>query len=878
MTLRKKTLLVVGTTLVALVSILYATSRRILLESFAESEERRAKVNVERVLEAISAERSALERLASEWSAWDQMYAFMEHQNSGFISNVVTAESLQRMLLSVMLIVDSSGQVVFGKAMNLRTGEETSLPSELVAAISAPLMPMQVKDTQETLHGLVAAKDGPMLVVSRPILTSYGEGPSRGTVYVGRMMDALELKRIGGRLGLRLSISPGPSECLSGVAGAVFQDTLADDKIFVQSNPGESMWGMVWLKDYRAQPLALLRVHDQGNPYVRAKIATRYLVLSVGGIGLLFGILALLLIERLVLSRVANLSEGILQIGASGLTEGRVPVEGTDELAGLARSINEMLDVADRSNHKLRRSIAERLRTEEELMRAKEAAESADRAKSEFLANMSHEIRTPMTAILGFAENLLEPDLSESQKVAAISTIRRNGEHLLQIINDILDLSKIEAGKLEVERIVYSPFKLANEVESLMRVRAEIKGLSFNIEYMGAIPESIRTDPTRLRQILLNLIGNAIKFTDTGGVRLVIRLLREPDGASGEGGPMMQFDVLDTGIGMSPEQIENLFQPFIQADCTITRRFGGTGLGLTITRRLAELLGGKITVESEPGKGSAFRVVVPTGSLEGVVLHESSPIESPGGVVSGSSRIEHTLSGRILLAEDGMDNQRLISFVLKKAGLSITTVDNGQEAVTEALSARAKGTPYDLILMDMQMPVLDGYGATSLLRRHGYAGAIVALTAHAMVSEREKCLKAGCDDYATKPIERQKLLLLVSRYTKPQGVSSDMAKGDPPVGNGTHAASAVESFLGQLQSKVDAIRRGVELCDLGLVVSLAEDLNSSASAHRLDAIAGLTRHVADAARAHDDLKSLREYLEELTVLSRVTPQPDSVRV
>ena len=405
------------------------------------------------------------------------------------------------------------------------------------------------------------------------------------------------------------------------------------------------------------------------------------------------------------------------------------------------------------------------------------AAETANLAKSAFLANMSHEIRTPMTAIVGFADVLLGEDGLENvppERSRALETIKRNGEYLLRLINDILDLSKIEAGRIEVERITCSPGKVVSGVASLMRVRAEAKGLPLKIEYVGGIPESILCDPTRLRQILINLVGNALKFTETGSVRLVIRLVQ-----STKRPPCLQFDVIDTGIGMTQEQASNLFKPFTQADASTSRKFGGTGLGLTISRRLAELLGGDITISSVPGKGSTFSVTVKTGPLDNVSILENvtEALAESGQKAKASTASMAKLDCRILLAEDGPDNQRLISFVLKKAGAEVMVVENGQIAYEQALAAKHEGNPFDVILMDMQMPIMDGYTATRELREAGYTEPIVALTANAMAGDKEKCLAAGCDGYATKPIDRTKLFDTIAQILGQSATTIEASAG-----------------------------------------------------------------------------------------------------
>jgi signal transduction histidine kinase/HPt (histidine-containing phosphotransfer) domain-containing protein/ActR/RegA family two-component response regulator len=404
-------------------------------------------------------------------------------------------------------------------------------------------------------------------------------------------------------------------------------------------------------------------------------------------------------------------------------------------------------------------------------LRVNEARE-ASRAKSEFLANMSHEIRTPMTSIIGYADLLLDPESTSTERLTHIQTIRRNGEHLLTILNDILDLSKIEAGKMTIEQVRCSPSMIIVDVASLMRVRAKEKGLFFEVHYQTPIPETIQSDPTRLRQLLVNLVGNAIKFTASGGIRILARC----ENASGAA-PTLTLEVVDTGIGLSEEQVAQLFQPFVQADTSTTRKFGGTGLGLAICRRLANMLGGDITIDSSPGRGSSFRLSIAAGSLEGVKMFEELqeaglPESGPMPAMPGAAEME-TLDCSVLLAEDGLDNQLLISTHLKRSGAHVAIAENGRIALEMALAASLAKEPYAVILMDMQMPEMDGYAATSELRRKGYVGPIVALTAHAMAGDRERCIAAGCTDYLTKPISRAKLVATVGEYARkgrPRGV------------------------------------------------------------------------------------------------------------
>ncbi len=438
-----------------------------------------------------------------------------------------------------------------------------------------------------------------------------------------------------------------------------------------------------------------------------------------------------------------------------------------DEVAVRKSAENELAHL----NETLEKRVAART---SELTQAKKQAEMATVAKSEFLANMSHEIRTPMTAILGYADMVREsidcchecPRWAEcavrSENDQNLGIICRNGEHLLGLINNILDLSKIEAGGMLVEAAPCSPTDVVADVASIMRVRADERRVELAVEFGGQLPETIQTDEGRLRQALVNLVGNAVKFTEQGAVRIVTNFLP----AWHDSQPALTIQVIDTGIGISQEKIPSLFQPFVQADTSTARRYGGTGLGLAITHRIVELLGGELNVESALGKGSTFTLTVPTGSLEHVRM-----LRDPAEAVEGrrtharNTSAQVDLTGvRVLLAEDGPDNQRLIVALLRKAGAEVETAENGRIAVEKATAAGV--ARFDVILMDMQMPEMDGYEATGVLRGKGLTCPIIALTAHAMSSDREKCLAAGCDDYLTKPIDRGRLTRTVKHAMK----------------------------------------------------------------------------------------------------------------
>ena len=402
----------------------------------------------------------------------------------------------------------------------------------------------------------------------------------------------------------------------------------------------------------------------------------------------------------------------------------------------------------------------ERERVERESEQARletEVAEASAAAKSQFLANMSHEIRTPLTAIIGYGESLLDDSLSDEERHESSEVVVRSGKHLLQLINDILDHSKIDADKLDTEIMSVNLLTLLNEIKTYFDAKAAEKNIAFNLQYEFPLPSVIETDPTRLKQILINLCSNALKFTDEGSISLIVRceLITEK----------LFIKVLDTGIGVKEEQLDKLFDPFAQAAPSIARQYGGTGLGLSISRRLAEMLGGSISASSIYGEGSEFEVIISTGSLK-----NASFVRDRSELHNQRSRLQvmaaPRLQGRIMYAEDNEVNRRLIKQLVSRTGASLTLVTNGAEALE---AGTRNGQSFDLILMDIQMPVMDGRDATLALREAGVNTPIVALTANVMAQDIAEYKEAGCNEVMPKPVEKSPFYQMLSRYLEHDG-------------------------------------------------------------------------------------------------------------
>ena len=497
----------------------------------------------------------------------------------------------------------------------------------------------------------------------------------------------------------------------------------------------------------------------------------------------------------------------VLTTSAQRMAEGdlsaRTELHGKDEISIVGQAFDKMGESVQHNLGALT-SLTNQLenRVEErtvELQEARDEAIRANRSKSAFLANMSHEIRTPLTAIIGFSETLLDSHQSLEERVESIHTIINSGKHLLQIINDILDLSKIEADRLEVDHIPVSPFEIIDDVTNIVTLLAESKGLMLRTEYDSLIPSEIISDPLRFKQVLINLCNNAIKFTEEGSVKIKVECDRHKE--------LLEIKVIDTGVGLTHEQIERLFKQFSQVDSSASRKYGGTGLGLHLSRELAHKLGGDIQVESTQYVGSCFTLTLSTGPLTHVNF-----VAPPALIVDKLPRpnpdSHGNLTGRILLAEDNPDNQRLITLLVQKAGVDVDLAENGRTALEMACTNN-----YDLILMDIQMPVMNGLDAAIALRKRDYKQPIVALTANAMKIDIDACREAGMNDFVAKPIDRNKFYAILRTYLAPgkelrepdnSPIVSSLLEEEPDI------ADLLQGFIDRLPEIVLEIRNALE--------------------------------------------------------------------